>query len=277
MSQYLNDSLNNDTTGYVLSTTVLKALRLLEYVAMHQPVHAPTICRGLSMTRANVHRLLATLASAGYVEKLQYGYEITFKLFQLGSTVPLNKDLRDVAKPVMNDFEQIAHENVYLNVLAEDVVIGIDEVKSPHHVVLNPDVTFTYPVNTCASGKALLSSYSDEQLNSYLEEYTMVQRTPYSIVDRQQFVEEVRMVRHNGFAMEIMEFSSDLNSMAAPIFDKNMRAVATISVSGPSMRLTQERLQQLIGPLKEKAQIITDKLIDNTRFYFAETKKNTTA
>jgi IclR family transcriptional regulator, KDG regulon repressor len=284
MLQHKNASSNNDTNinpnndaqhdvpGYVLSTTVLKALHLLEFIAANQPVHAPAICKGLGMTRANVHRLLATLISAGYIEKLERGYEITFKLFQLGSTVPLNKDLRDVAKPVMNDFEQLAHENIYLNVLTEDVVIAIDEVKSPHHVVLNPDVTFTYPVNTCASGKVLLSSYGEDELRAYIDSMEMVKRTEYTITDREQFLKEVLNVRENGFAFEIMEFSSDLNSMAAPIYDHNQRVVATISISGPAMRLTQERLQLLIDPLKEKARIISNKLIDNTRFFFTEKK-----
>nr|MDA3834793.1 helix-turn-helix domain-containing protein [Spirochaetales bacterium] len=142
MLQQLNISSNSDTT-YPLATTVMKAFTLIEFVAAHQPVQPSAVCKGLGLTRANVHRLLATLVHIGYVEKSDSGYQLSFKLFQLGSTVPVKKQLRDMAKSRMYDLERIARENIYLNVLSEDMVIAIEEVKSSHHVVLNPDVTYT--------------------------------------------------------------------------------------------------------------------------------------
>lgn len=270
MLQYINKRSNNETSGYTLSTTVLKALGLLEYIAAEQPVGAPEICRGLSMTRANVHRLLATLAAAGYVEKREKGYELTLKLYQLGNTVPLNRDLRDVAKPIMIKMEKVAHENVYLNVLTDDVVFAIDEVKSPHHVVLNPDVTFSYPVNSCASGKVLLSMFDEKTLREFFGTYEMVKQTEYTIIDEDEFIAEVARVRESGVAYEILEFSSDLNSMAAPIYDQKGRVIATISLSGPAMRLKKERLEELEDELKKHAQWISEKLADNTRHFFTE-------
>ncbi|MCF7954069.1 MAG: helix-turn-helix domain-containing protein, partial [Spirochaetales bacterium] len=164
MSQYVNKSSNNDTPSYSLSTTVIKAFSILEFIGKHQPVQPSQIVKGLHLTRANVHRLLATFISIGYVHKQPEGYGLTFKLFQLGSSVPLNKSLRDVAKPIMNDLEKIAEENIYLNVLTTDSVVAIDEVKSPHHVILNPDVTYMFPIYACASGKVLVSDLSDHEL-----------------------------------------------------------------------------------------------------------------
>lgn len=265
MLQQLNDGSNVETSSYVLATTVIKAFHVLEYIAAHQPVQPSKISKGLNLTRANVHRLLATLVSVGYVEKWDSGYGLTFKLFQLASTVPLNKSLRDVAKSVMNDLEKIAQENIYLNVLSEDVVLAIDEVKSAHHVILNPDVTYTYPVNSCASGKLLLSSLSDAQLNSYIESLVMRKRTDRTIIDKQKFAEAVHAVREKGYSTEILEFSDDLNSVAAPVYDCSGKVIATISISGPSMRLTEARIMDLVEPLKAAAKSVTEKVAENTR------------
>ena len=267
MLQKLNSGSNNETSSYVLSTTVMKAFHILEFISAHQPVQPADICRGLDLNRASVHRLLATLASAGYVERWdQGGYGLTFKLFQLASTVPLNKSLRDVAKKEMQEMERIAHENIYLNVLSEDVVIAIDEVKSSHHVILNPDVTFTYPVNACASGKLLLSSLQKEGLQEYVRKLHMRQLTDRTIVDKHLFVESVEAAAQQGYATEILEFSGDLNSVAAPIKDGKGQVIATISVSGPSMRLTEARIMvDLISPLMRSADRITKKLQENTR------------
>ncbi len=268
MLQQLNSSSNNETNSYVLATTVIKAFQVLEYIAAHQPVQPSGISKGLGLTRANVHRLLATLISIGYVEKWQTGYGLTFKLFQLGSTVPLNKSLRDVAKSIMSDLEQVAHENIYLNVLSEDVVLAIDEVKSSHHVILNPDVTYTYPVNSCASGKLLLSSLSDQELRAYLESIDMKKRTSRTIIDKRQFYEAVKTARNKGYSTEILEFSDDLNSVAAPIKDINNKVIATISISGPSMRLTEARIMDLAEPLMKAAQEISAKAAEHTRLSY---------
>ena len=52
----------------------------------------------------------------------------------------------------------------------------------------------------------------------------------------------------------------DLNSIAAPIYDVNHRVIATISISGPAMRLTETRIMKLVEPLKQAAAAITERI-----------------
>jgi len=255
-----SEKASSEKKGYVLATTVLKAFQMLEYIGNNQPVLPTAIVKALGFSRANVHRLLATFQEVGYVEKVGDGYGLTFKLFKLGSTVPLSRNLRDVAKPVMIELMKVAEENIYLNVLVENMVIAIDEVKSSHHLTLNPDVTYTYPVHTCASGKLLLSGFSQEKREEFIAELPMNPRSNATIIDRGQFLTEVEAAGSRGLAYEIKEFSDDLNSMAAPIFNYRGQVVATISISGPAMRLTEERLNSLRSPLKDAAARISERL-----------------
>ncbi len=264
MNQYTNTSSNNDTT-YPLATTVMKALTLLEFIAHHQPVQPAVMTRELKLTRANVHRLLATLIRTGYLEKVQNGYQLSLKLFQLGSTVPVKEQLRELAREHMHMLERKVRENIYLTVLYNDQVIAIEEVKSVHTVVLNPDIVYTYPVNCCASGKILLSSYTDENLDAYLENIEMVQRTEHSIMDKVEFRRQIKKAGDDCFALELLEHGDHLNSVASPIRDRNGDVIAAIGVSGPSMRLTEEKLKECIEPLKTTAALITEKLIQNNR------------
>ena len=237
---------------------------MLEYIGNHQPVHPTDIVKALGFSRANVHRLLATFMEIGYVEKEEAGYGLTFKLFKLGSSVPLSRDLRDVAKPVMIELMRVAEENIYLTVLVENMVIAIDEVKSSHHLTLNPDITYSYPAHSCASGKVLISGMKPEERREFIENVSMEKRTPSTIVDREKFLAAVGEVEKTGFAFEIREFSDDLNSMAAAIFDYRQKIVATISISGPAMRLTDERLLSLQKPLLDAAARISERLGKNS-------------
>ncbi|MDC7245462.1 MAG: IclR family transcriptional regulator [Sphaerochaetaceae bacterium] len=261
MVQYTNGSSNNDTP-YPIATTVVKALTIIEYIASHQPVQPVKMVRDLQLTRANLHRLLATLVRTGYVEKTSSGYQLSLKLFQLGSTVPVKVQLRELARSHMHDLERIARENIYLTVLYNDQVIAIEEVKSAHTVILNPDVIYTYPVNSCASGKMLISSLSAENLDAYIENLDMIAKTEHTVTDKAEFKRQVLEARENGYAIELLEFGNHLNSIAAPICDREGEVIATIGISGPSMRLTEARIMELIEPLKNSAALITEKLIN---------------
>ncbi|MFP4617415.1 MAG: IclR family transcriptional regulator [Spirochaetaceae bacterium] len=260
VSQNINNGSNSEKKGYVPATTVMKAFSMLEFIGNNQPVQPAQIVKALGFSRANVHRLLATFQNLGYVEKDNRGYGLTFKLFKLGSSVPLSRNLRDVAKPIMIELMRRAEENIYLTVLVEDMVIAIDEVKSSHHLTLNPDVTYSYPIHTCASGKIFLAALPEEQRKAAAESLTYRRRAERTITNSETFLEAVRETERKGYATEIMEFSEDLNSVAAPIYDYRRKVVATISISGPAMRLTEERMEALVDPLLETAGRISRRL-----------------
>jgi IclR family transcriptional regulator, KDG regulon repressor len=259
--QHTNSGSNNSTLPYKPTTTVLKAFGVLEFISNNQPVKPAVIARRLNLTRTNVHRLLSTLIEIGYVTRDEnHGYRLTFKVFKLGSRVPLSQDLREVAKPVMEQLMRLANENVYLTVLYGHIVIGIEEVKGNNPLSLNPDVTYSYPIHTCASGKCFLAHMDTGRRDDLLRETGLARRTEYTITEQARMEDELTRVRRQGYATELREFSDDLNSYAAPIFDYRGQVVATISISGPAVRASRERLDSLAGNLIEASQAISLKL-----------------
>ncbi len=261
MLQHNNARSNSNTQHYTPSTTVLKAFNVLEFISSNQPVKPAFIAERLQLTRTNVHRLLATLMDIGYVTKEDNrGYRLTFSVFKLGSRVPMSQDLRELAKPLMVDLGHLANENIYLTVLYGRMVIAIEEVKSSNPLSLNPDVTYTYPIHTCASGKNFLAYLSREESDKILLEDTLEVRTEHTITTLEAMHAELDRVKERGYATEIREFSSDLNSYSAPIFDYHGKVVANISISGPSIRATPEKLDGLVGPLLEITRTISQQL-----------------
>lgn len=240
---------------------MLKAFRLLELISERQPVKPAVIGEKLGLSRTNVHRLLTTLMEIGYVEKdSSHGYRLTYKVFALGSRVPLSQDLREVAKPVMIELLTIAGENIYLTVRYGLMINTIEEVKSNNPLSPNPDATYNYPVYGCASGKNFLAYMDPDDRDRLLSEIEFIARTPNTITDRTTLDRELDRVRERGYATEVKEYSDDLNSYAAPIFDYRGRIVANLSISGPSIRATEERLNQLARPLVDAANRISEQL-----------------
>lgn len=246
---------------YKPTTTVLKAFHVLEFISTRQPVRPAEIAAELNLTRTNVHRLLATLIQVGYVTRdARRGYRLTFKVFKLGSRVPTSQDLREIAKPLMVALGKAVNENVYLTVLYGHMVIAIEEVKSNNPLSLNPDVTYSYPIHTCASGKNFLAWMDPADREHLLQSMNLEKRTVHTLSTLEEIIAEAERVRERGYATEIMEFSDDLNSYAAPIFDYRGKMVANISVSGPARRAHQELLEAHRETLLETADSISVQL-----------------
>lgn len=259
--QHTNVGSNSNTSAYKPTTTVLKAFSVLEFISTNQPVRPADIAAHLGLTRTNVHRLLTTLIDVGYVTRDdKRGYRLTFKVFKLGSRVPLSQDLREIAKPLMVSLGRAVNENVYLTVLYGHMVIAIEEVKSNNPLSLNPDVTYSYPIHSCASGKNFLAWMEPEEREYLLQSINLEKRTPWTLTTIPEINEELARTRERGYATEITEFSDDLNSYSAPIFDYRGKIVANISVSGPALRASREKLDKHLTMLVETARSISVQL-----------------
>lgn len=258
---YNNMRSHNSTDSYRPTETVLKAFRIVEFISARGSAKPADMTRALGLSRTNVHRLLATLMQIGYVNRdAERGYCLSFKWFKLGSRVPLSRDLREIARPVMTDLMRTANENVYLTVLHGHMVITIEEVKGTNPLSLSPDWTYAYPAHACASGKNFLSAMDEATRERVLQESPLTRRTPKTVADRAELDKALAFARERGYSTELQEFSEDLNSYSAPIFDYHGVMVACISISGPSLRATRERLDGLVGPLLEAANAISRQL-----------------
>lgn len=243
--------------SYKLSTTVLKAFQILEFVGAHQPVPPAKIVKDLGLNRTNVHRLLATLTELGYVTKTQEGFGLTFKLLKLGRTIPLSKDLRNTAKPYMIELMAKAKENVYLCVLVENMVFAIDDVKSAHELTLNPNLTYSYPAYSCASGKVFLAGMAPAERVEFIKALDIEKLGRNTITDVEELNQHAEEVRERGYAKDIFELSNEILSVAVPIFNHERKTIATIAISGPSTRLTEADLDSYVPDLTAAASSIS--------------------
>ncbi len=253
-----NGSSNNRTKSYTLAATVKKAFAILEFIAEHQPVRAAAIARNLELTRGNVHRLLATLETLGYIEQTADGaYRLTFRVFTLGNSIPETRNLSEAAHPLMQQLSQKSQENVYLVQRYDYNAICVDEVDCPNPLTLHRDLSRTYPLYCSASGKIYLAAMPDDEFETYLSRVTLFPRAERTIMDPEELRRERRRVMEQGYGLELREFSDDLTSVAAPIRNHTHSVIATVSISGPAMRLTDEVVDRLIPDVVATAQEIS--------------------
>ncbi|MEW6672204.1 MAG: IclR family transcriptional regulator [Thermodesulfobacteriota bacterium] len=248
-------------TSYSPAKTVKKAFALLEIVAEMQPVHVSDITERLGLSRSNVHRLLSTLTELGYVET---GHDSAFRLgvraFILGANFSTPNNLSDLAYPHMKQLAELSQENVNLGVIFENKVLYLNKIKSSHYLKLDTPMGKMDPLYCTGLGKALLSGFTEEELDHYLSTTPLIPQTRKTITDRNGLIVHIKKIRRRGIAVDFEELDEGVHCMAAPIFDHRMKIIAAMSISAPAVRLTSKKMSALEPHLLEVCRSVSKKL-----------------
>lgn len=252
MFHYDDKRSHSKTQSYTPVRTIEKCFSLLEYMAERQPVRIPEIVKALGLNRGNVHRLVATLERLGYVERLEDGtIRLSYKIFKMGSTVPHSRKLDEVTRPFMHQLSELSGETVNLGVLYAYSVIYLDKVEAKQYLRLDHQIGEIDPLYCTALGKVLLSGFSEEDLEEFFASVELRPYTKNTIVTKDGLLKGIREVRAKGYALDLKELDVNLHCIAAPIYDYRNKIIAALSISGPSIRFTREKINQLVTPMLE--------------------------
>ena len=208
------------------------------------------IARLTGINPSTVSRLLATLAGAGLVEHVpQSGrYRLGLRLLQLGNTVLARLDLREVARPHLQELARGTGETATLSAPGDRDAVTVDFVQSDSSVQSVARVGRPSIGHATATGKVLLAFGNAVLPPGQLRAYT-----PRTITDRRELDAELERVRRRGYAEALGEREPDLNAIAAPVFSGRGELTAIIGVQGPSSRFGRESMRAAVAPLRERA------------------------
>ncbi len=237
----------------------IKGLRLIEALAYSDgPRGVTELAAELELTKSNVHRLLTTLSMHGYVRQdpRHSGYELTTKIWELGSQVIRRIDLTSVARPAMERLAALTGETEHLSTLDETDVVYLDKIESSHHIRAHTHVGQRAPAYTMATGKAMLAQMPD----SYLERfrYKLEAFTPTTITTMDALYRSVDEVRRAGFAqVPHGEWREGIAACACAVLGPQGDLAGAVGVSGPDLRMTQETLDAFAPQVVEAARKIS--------------------
>lgn len=257
-----------------MDKAVVKALKLLEALsASDRPRGVTELARDVGLTKANVHRILRTLVSQGYVARDPAAprYGLSLKMWELGSRVIDQFGLSDVARPHMRGLLAETGESVHLAVLDRDTVVYIDKADSP----IPPLRAITLvgermPAYCVSAGKALLA-FSEAAGASALR-FPLKKYTPETLVSREDLERQFALIRRNGYAVNRSEWRLGVWGIAAPIVDRHGSVVAAIGVWGSEVRF-REALPQLSRNVVKAAARISAGLNQSNKYAALETSK----
>ena len=206
----------------------------------HPSLGLSEIARRSTLPKSTVHRLAGQLVDHGFLERDGDGYRLGVLLFELGQRVPRSRVLRDAALPFLEDLFIASRETVHLAVQFGTDVMYIDKLVGHSSGRTPSQVAGRLPLHCTATGKAILASLPEVELDSYLS-HPLGRVTRHTIVVPDVLRADLKTVRENGWAVEREETLIGYVSVAAPIFDRDGRPLAALSVTAPSRRFDPDQ------------------------------------
>lgn len=254
---------------YFLINSVTRTLEIIDYLSKRGEASVSEVSEYLKVNMSTAHRFLASIKYYGYAEQnpINQKYKLSLKVFEVGNRVIESLDLRDIAKPYMYELADKSGETINLGIMDKYHVVYIDKVLSKNALRLDSPIGARDKMHATGLGKAMIAFYPKNFVESYIKEVGLTKVTDKTIVNKKQFMDELKKIRKEGYAIDSEETAVGLVCIAAPIFNRENKPIASISVSALKDRLNQEDLKKHKERILEIANELSIQLGSNLSMY----------
>jgi IclR family transcriptional regulator, KDG regulon repressor len=227
---------------------VIKTISILEGLAHRDQVGVTEIATATGMSKATAFRFLTTLEQLGYVQQDvdQGTYSLTLKLFEVAGIVRARRTKLDDVKPALHALAEATRETVHLATLESDHLVYLYKIESTLSlkVSMRSEVGRSAPLYCTAVGKVMFASQPAERRNALIRSMDFHRFTPRTITDSDELQAELTRIAEAGYALDNEEHELGVRCIAAPIRNSEGTVIAALSVSVPSVRLTDDKMEE---------------------------------
>ncbi len=241
------------TRSYTINS-VDRALKIMSILGERSgPMRVSDISRKLGIDKSTAYRIISTLRARGFVEQEPdtRKYILGLKVLEVAALKLRSIKLVPIAKPFLEELMLRTKEAVHLSVLAEGEVMYVDSEQCSGPFNVNTQVGGRAPVHSSAVGKILLAYRSPQEVNRIIALKGLTRFTDRTFISAEELHEHLAEVRKRGWALDDEETHAGVRCLAGPIFDHLGNVVASLGISGPTQRITHDRLAYLGQLIKE--------------------------
>ena len=242
--------------------SVKKAFQILKLISgANRGLGITELANSLEMSKGTVHGIISALEDSGAImrDTLTKKYTLGVTLFELGKLAYSQIDLKDLARPVMEELMERTGESVYVGVMNGDHITILDIVESSQDLKITSPKGTTIPLLAGATGKVALASMEKKQALNIIGRDGLPRFTEHTITDPERYFEEVESAMKRGFATDYEEYISGVRAIASPIRGWK-HLISAIWVVGFKMSLDDHKMEDLIPATREAAEEISRRI-----------------
>lgn len=223
---------------------------------------AQEISKALSIPQSTTYNYLKVFLQNEILQKNEKTnkFGLGFKIFKLGIFAAENISLLKIARPHLESIAARSKETAVLTVIDGVDVLCVDTVESPRLVKLTMKKGVRLPLHAGAPSKALLAHQPPAFIHDMIKRGALVKLNRNTITQPEDLERELSSIRTQGLSTSNSEVDLGAAAISVPIFDHGGRAIASISLVGPTEAIFMDDNQILIGLLREVSEKISSEL-----------------
>ncbi len=243
-----------------MSSVLERTLGIFELLARHgEGLELAAIADTLNMPRSAAHRLLAELARCGYVRqpREQGMYMLTTKLPSLGLCFLGHSGIVDFSQPLLDRLAEVSGELARLSVIDGNRLTWVARAQGARQGLrYDPDMGSDARLSCSSSGLAWMAALPDDEAIALATGQGLGQPEEYgpnAPRTLQDMMAMVHATRERGFSITVDTYTPGLSAMAAVVQPAGRAPIGAITIAGPTVRFTEERMRALGPELMEVA------------------------
>ncbi|WP_198666187.1 IclR family transcriptional regulator [Tropicimonas sp. IMCC34043] len=235
---------------YRMNTALVRGLSVLKaFGPDNRPIGNAEIAQRVNLPKATVSRMTFTLSELGYLNyDADIGrYSLGPGVLTLGYDVMAQMDIRDIARPYMQELADYADASVYLGVPHGVEFIYVEACRTPGSMAVRLGVGSRIPVATTGMGRAYLAALPEEECEALLDRARESYGEAWSGIEAKTLA-AIAAAKERGYGLSGGDWISEAHSAGAVIRRADGRPVYAINVGGLRSIVTTARLEGDLGP-----------------------------
>lgn len=225
-----------------------RIFQVMEMLADNGEMGLMELSAALGLHKSTVHRLLMSLIYMGYAkqDETTQKYMLSYKVVNMASKVLDRTDVLQVAKPYMERLSDLSGETVHLVQREENNILYIYKIEAKVGTIrMVSHVGMVHPMYCSGVGKAIMATLPEDEVKKIWNESIIEKKTDKTITDYAKMQEVLEEVRKNGYALDEEENEKGVRCIAACLYGHQKEVKYAFSISGPTSRMTKERVKEL--------------------------------
>ncbi|MBS0847140.1 IclR family transcriptional regulator [Citrobacter sp. JGM124] len=223
-----------------------RAVHILDLVSqLTTPPTFTEIVDTLGLPKSSVHGLCATLVELGLLIRSEAGtYRLGPHTMSWANGFLRQTDLVAEFQQLLNERQELSQFTVTLTVLEGMQVIYLACANSNRALGFTFRIGMRLPAPFTATGKAILSALSDQEISQRLSGQWPAPLTPHSVATYNELMTELAEARQRGFSVDNGQIRDGMLCIGAPVYDFSGNVVAGLAVSMLELEATAEAIDQ---------------------------------
>ena len=231
-----------------------RLFQVIERLAENGPMGIMDLSAELGFHKSTTHRLVTSLQYMGYIRQDEESlkYALSLKFLEIGSKILEQTNMASLIHPSLKKLSEQTGETVHLVRREGTEAVYIDKVESTvSSIRMVSRVGSRIPLYCSGVGKAIMATLPDEEVKKIWNESIIEKKTDKTITDFSQMQEVLDEVRQNGYALDDEENEKGVRCIAACLHGYQKEVKYALSISGPTSRMTRERVRELAVDVKK--------------------------